>query len=178
MQNASLVTDTIRCFAARTLAVATLFACEPKTYPEAAPDMMAAFEANPEPAGIVEIMVDAGSVARSSDAGPAPPGVSASDNDAVAPAVAGDAGCTPVPLFRDRDGDGFGSEASGVIQDCPPIDGYVANDADCSEGHSRLESGLSARVPGNAPDPAISGRAWMCLVAFAIVGSAPNGPEV
>jgi hypothetical protein len=56
--------------------------------------------------------------------------------------------CT-IQLFRDRDGDGYGSDAPGdVTFKCPPLEGYVSQGGDCFD--AALDAGdLAAKVhPG------------------------------
>jgi hypothetical protein len=50
--------------------------------------------------------------------------------DAAAP---GDGGCVPGPLYRDRDGDGYGSEAQGDVELGCELEGYVRVGGDCHD---------------------------------------------
>lgn len=52
-------------------------------------------------------------------------------SDASAPP--GDGGCVPGPLYRDRDGDGYGSEAAGDVEFGCELDGYVSVGGDCRD---------------------------------------------
>ena len=45
----------------------------------------------------------------------------------------------PCPtLYRDIDGDGFGSSASGTTVSCTSVEGYVDNNADCDDGNAAI----------------------------------------
>jgi hypothetical protein len=46
--------------------------------------------------------------------------------------------CPETTLYRDLDGDGFGSLASGSIAACEGTVGYVANDLDCNDADSSI----------------------------------------
>lgn len=144
---------------AAALAVATLFACEPKVYPEAAPERMVALEAEAEPPAMVVLVTDAGDTAGSPDAGFAAQEASPPSTALLAPAPdstpspapisAADAGCMRVELFRDRDGDGFGSAApDDLIQDCPPVAGYVTNNLDCHDAEHTAQDPAGDVFPG------------------------------
>jgi hypothetical protein len=55
-------------------------------------------------------------------------------SDAGERGSAADAGCTPVPLFRDRDGDGFGSDApEDATEACGPMTGLALVAGDCHD---------------------------------------------
>ncbi|MFK8003569.1 MAG: MopE-related protein, partial [Polyangiales bacterium] len=43
-----------------------------------------------------------------------------------------------VPWYRDTDGDGFGSAASGVVMSCEPVDGATLLDTDCDDDDSGI----------------------------------------
>jgi hypothetical protein len=47
-----------------------------------------------------------------------------------------DEGMESTPLYRDEDGDGYGSTRSGVIVGCGAAPGYSARDGDCDDGSS------------------------------------------
>jgi hypothetical protein len=45
--------------------------------------------------------------------------------------------------YRDLDGDGFGSAASGVAQSCSTLAGYVANNDDCNDNNAAINPDTS-----------------------------------
>ena len=48
-------------------------------------------------------------------------------------------GSTPCPnLYRDLDGDGFGSASNGTVVSCVPVAGYVANNTDCNDANPAI----------------------------------------
>lgn len=75
-----------------------------------------------------------GGMPGSAGAGSMEPGPSSGGRDPGASEPGADAGCTPVRLFRDSDGDRFGSNAPEDERlDCPPVDGFVAVSGDCND---------------------------------------------
>ncbi|MEY4550673.1 MAG: hypothetical protein RL685_6868 [Pseudomonadota bacterium] len=141
------------------LVVATGFACEAKVYPLAQPEMKLALEPDTQPGGAVELTAGAGGMPGSDDSGsteqdgahvvPATVGANSGGGDASEPAPVADAGCSPVLLFRDRDGDGFGSSAlEDVIQECSPVDGYVTDNTDCHDAEHSARDPAGDVFPG------------------------------
>jgi hypothetical protein len=47
-----------------------------------------------------------------------------------------------VAYFRDLDGDGYGSEASGTVLGCAPVAGYVARGGDCDDTRAARSPGV------------------------------------
>ena len=59
-------------------------------------------------------------------------------------------------FYRDLDGDGYGSIASGSIQACTAPAGYVANNNDCNDGNASVHPG-SPEICGNGIDDNCNG---------------------
>jgi hypothetical protein len=57
-------------------------------------------------------------------------------------------GCAGVTYFRDIDGDGVGSAASGTTRNCAPPAGYTTSDADCDDFDNRRTPGKSESCNG------------------------------
>jgi hypothetical protein len=138
---------------------------------EAEPEATVALDAGAEPEGSMALTVDAGDIPRSADAGStvqdASTGGSNSrdqvtvvvvgrggvfvggDNSGVITVTNDDSGCTLVRLFRDRDGDGFGSNASeDVIAGCPPMAGFAREGGDCHDAPSTMRDPSGDVFPG------------------------------
>jgi hypothetical protein len=90
----------------------------------------------------MELTADAGGAPGNADAGsteqdgahdvPATGDANSGDSDAGEPGSVADAGCTRVLLFRDRDGDGFGTSApEDAVEGCSPMPGFVTRNGDC-----------------------------------------------
>lgn len=77
-----------------------------------------------------------------------------------------DSGCAnPVPLFIDRDGDGFGSDVDEAQpRGCPPVDGFATRGGDCLDVSPALNSSSVLVNPGQT-------------LAFATGYSSPNNPS-
>jgi Calx-beta domain/Putative metal-binding motif len=58
--------------------------------------------------------------------------------------------------YRDVDGDGYGSSASGTIQSCGATAGYVANNSDCNDNNAAVHPGATD-ICGNGIDDNCNG---------------------
>jgi len=78
------------------------------------------------------------------------PVADAGSNDPTPPDAAPqlDAGCTPVPLFRDQDGDGFGSTLETEQAFGCPTPGWVTVGGDCADGVATPFNPVDLAYPG------------------------------
>ncbi len=50
---------------------------------------------------------------------------------------------TPVPWYRDMDGDDFGNPAGGQVSSCAPVVGYSLLETDCDDGNASVNPGTA-----------------------------------
>jgi hypothetical protein len=79
-----------------------------------------------------------------------------------------DEGVSPIPAFRDFDGDGYGRTSTMVLR-CPVPAGYVSYDGDCDDADPKIQPG-AVEICGNGIDEDCDGVVdEMCGAAFGIV---------
>ena len=64
---------------------------------------------------------------------------------------------TSATYYADLDGDGYGSSASGTIQSCGPVTGYVANNSDCNDSNAAVHPNAT-EICGNGIDDNCNGQ--------------------
>jgi hypothetical protein len=88
---------------------------------------------------------DAGSTEDDAREVPVTGAANSADSDTGEPAPVADAGCSPVTLYRDRDGDGFGSDApEDVVQGCLPMPGFALEGGDCHDAQPTMRDPAGA----------------------------------
>jgi len=79
--------------------------------------------------------------------------------------IGGPGGGTACPtIYRDIDGDGFGSQSSGFLCSCTPVSGYVSSNTDCNDSNAAINPNTTwyRDADGDAFGASASGTAVQC----------------
>lgn len=67
---------------------------------------------------------------------------------------------TQLIVYRDIDGDGFGSKLDSAALTCAPLSGYVGNNLDCADQDARANPGQMAFLTSPIMGPTSAGSLW------------------
>jgi hypothetical protein len=88
----------------------------------------------------------------------------------------------PCPtLYRDLDGDGFGSTSSGTVSSCTPVTGYVSNNTDCNDSNAAINPNTTwyRDTDGDGVGAAVNGTIVQCTQpAGYVLGGSDNCPNI